>query len=246
MMSKIFLVLLMISLLVHLNAKLFGQESNNDWENSEIFRINKEEAHSTAIPFATIEQAKKADWETSPFYKLLNGNWKFNWVSKPADRPTDFYKPEYDAASWDEIPVPSNWQMCGYGIPLSLNTEYGFEIVNPPYIPHDNNPVGSYIRTFTIPDNWNRREIFVHFAGVKSAFYIWVNGEKVGYSQDSMTPAEFNITPYLREGDNVLAVEVYRWSDGSYMECQGMWRLSGILGMYIYSPRQKFTSEIFL
>ncbi len=229
------------------NFYLYGQDSGNDWENSEIFRINKEEAHNTAIPFATIEEAKKTDWENSPFYKSLNGKWKFNWVEKPGDRPLDFYELKYNATSWNEITVPSNWQMEGYGVPFSLNTEYGFEIVNPPFIPHKNNPVGSYIRKFTIPDNWDGREMFIHFGGVKSAFYIWVNGKKVGYSQDSMTPAEFNITPYLKDGKNILAVEVYRWSDGSYMECQGMWRLSGIFrDVYLFSTPKIHIRDYFV
>ncbi len=219
---------MLITLSLISSSNLYGQESVHDWENSEIFGINKEEAHNTSIPFATFEQAKKGDRESSPYYKLLDGNWKFNWVPKPADRPLNFYKTDYDVSTWDEIPVPISWQLYGYGIPIYLNTDYAFGVINPPYIPHDNNPVGSYRRNFTIPDNWDEREVFIHFAGVKSAFYIWVNGEKVGYSQGSMTPAEFNLTPYLKDGENILAVEVYRWSDASYIEDQDMWRLSGI------------------
>ena len=248
---EVFRILLFISALIILSlissSNIYGQESTHDWENSEIFRINKEEAHNTAIPFATIKQAKDANWETSPFYKLLNGKWKFNWVPKPADRPLDFYKLEYDVTSWDEIPVPGNWQMYGYGIPIYLNTDYAFGVVNPPYIPHDNNPVGSYRRSFTVPDNWAEREIFIHFAGVKSAFYIWVNGKKVGYSQDSMTPAEFNITPYLKKGNNVLSVEVYRWCDGSYIEDQDMWRLSGIFrDVFLFSTPKIHIRDYFV
>ncbi|VAX26294.1 beta-galactosidase [hydrothermal vent metagenome] len=247
MSSKIFFISLLIFISIHLEINLYGQKSPNDWENSEVFEINREEAHNTAIPFATIEQAKKADWEASPFYKLLNGKWKFNWVSKPADRTMDFYKPGYDVSSWDDITVPGNWQMSGYGIPFCLNTEYGFGVVNPPYIPHDNNPVGSYRRNFTVPDSWDGREIFINLGGVKSAFYIWVNSKKVGYSQDSMTPAEFNLTPYLIEGNNVLAVEVYRWSDGSYMEDQGMWRLSGIFrDVYLFSTPKVHIRDFFI
>ncbi|VAX26293.1 beta-galactosidase, partial [hydrothermal vent metagenome] len=236
MKSKSIFISLLIFISIQLKINLYGQESPNDWENSEIFGINKEEAHNTAIPFATFEQAQRGEREDSPYFKLLNGKWKFNWVPKPADRPIDFYKPEYDVSGWGEIPVPINWQLYGYGIPIYLNTDYAFGIVNPPYIPHDNNPVGSYRRNFTIPDNWDAREVFIHFDGVKSAFYIWMNGKKVGYSQGSMTPAEFNLTPYLKEGDNVLAVEVYRWSDASYIEDQDMWRLSGIFrDVYLFS-----------
>ena len=238
---------LLICITLFMMANLYGQESNNDWENSEVFSINEEEVHSTAIPFATYKQARNANWNDSPYYKLLNGNWKFNWVSKPADRPIDFYKSDYNVSDWDEIPVPGNWQMYGYGIPYSLNTEYGFKTVNPPYIPHDNNPVGSYIKKFTIPNNWDGREVFIHFDGVKSAFYIWINGKKVGYSQDSMSPSEFNLTPYLKKGNNVLAVEVYRWSDGSYMEDQGMWRLSGIFrDVYLFSTPKVHIRDFFI
>jgi len=141
-------------------------------------------------------------------------------------------------SKWDEIPVPSNWQMHGYGRPIYLNMRYPFP-VNPPYIPHDYNPVGSYRIDFRIPGTWKNRQVFLHFDGVKSASYIWINGRKVGYSQDSMLPAEFNVTKYLKRGKNTLAVEVYRWSDGSYLEDQDMWRLAGIYrNVYLFSTPQ--------
>ena len=241
MKNIIFVLMLMPGLLS------FGQNKINDWENSEVFGINKEEPHCTAIPFATVEQAKKADWSASPFIKYLNGNWKFHWVPKPADRPVDFYKTTYDVSSWDEIPVPGNWQMYGYGVPIYVNVKYPFVVVDPPHIPHDNNPVGSYRTEFTVPADWDKREIFIHFDGVKSAFYIWVNGQKVGYSQGSMTPAEFNLTPYLKKGKNTLAVEVYRWSDGSYLEDQDMWRLSGIYrDVYLFSTPKVHIRDFFV
>jgi len=207
----------------------------NDWENPEMIGQNKELPHCTLIPYADIEAAMKGTREASGFYKSLNGEWKFHWVQKPAERPKDFYKLEYDVRNWDEIPVPSNWQMHGYGRPIYLNVPYPFK-KNPPYIQHDYNPVGSYRTDFEIPDNWKERQVFIHFDGVESAFYLWINGKKVGYSQGSRTPAEFNITPYLDEGKNILAAEVYRWSDGSYLECQDFWRLSGIFrDVYLYS-----------
>jgi len=247
MKSKTGFILLLIFLTIHLEYNLYGQELKNDWENSELFGINKEEAHNTAIPFATYQQAKEADWESSPFYKSLNGEWKFNWVPKPADSPLDFYKIGYDISEWNEIPVPGNWQMYGYGIPIYVNVKFPFVVVDPPNIPHNNNPVGSYRRDFTIPDNWDGRKIFIHFAGVKSAFYIWVNGAKVGYSQGSMTPAEFNLTPYLKKGNNILAVEVYRWSDGSYIEDQDMWRLSGIYrDVFLFSTPKVHIRDFFI
>lgn len=243
-MKYIFIVLL-LTMMFHNNY--FSQEEINDWENSEIFAINKEEAHNTFIPFATFDQARNSDWGASPFHKSLNGKWKFNWVPKPADRLTEFYKSEFDISNWDEIPVPGNWQMYGYGIPIYVNVKYPFVVVDPPKIPHDNNPVGSYRRNFTVPDNWNGREIFIHFGGVRSAFYIWVNGKKVGYSQGSMTPAEFNLTKYLKNGNNTLAVEVYRWSDGSYIEDQDMWRLSGIYrDVYLFSTPKVHIRDFFI
>lgn len=211
------------------------QEQINDWENPEMIGQNKELPHCTLIPYADIESAMKGTREASKFHKSLNGKWKFHWIRRPADRPKDFYKLEYDVRNWDEIDVPSNWQMHGYGRPIYLNVPYPFK-KNPPYVQHDYNPVGSYRSDFEIPDNWKGRQVFIHFDGVESAFYLWINGERVGYSQGSRTPAEFNITPYLHEGKNILAAEVYRWSDGSYLECQDFWRLSGIFrDVYLFS-----------
>ncbi len=206
------------------------QKGKIDWENSEMIAQNKEPPHCTLIPYPTRETALKGLVEESEYYISLNGRWKFNWVKKPADRPIDFWKPDYDVSDWDEIPVPSNWQMHGYGIPIYTNYRYSKSIKTwrIPRIDHKYNPVGSYWTEFKIPETWNDRQIFIHFAGVKSAFYLWVTGKKVGYSQGSMTPAEFNITPYIQSGKNLLAVEVYRWSDGSYLEDQDMWRFSGI------------------
>lgn len=209
-----------------------------DWEDPVMIGMNKEPAHATLMPYASIDAALKLDREASQFYKSLNGQWKFNWVDRPAERPVDFFKPAYNDRQWKTIPVPSNWQLHGYGIPIYVNVRYPFK-ANPPYIPHDNNPVGSYRHTFSVPNDWDGREVFIHFDGVESAFYIWVNGQKVGYSQGSRTPAEFNITKYLKPGKNLLAVEVYRWCDGSYLEDQDFWRLSGIYrNVYLFSTPQ--------
>jgi len=217
-----------------------------DWENPDVIGINKEPAHCTLIPYGDARAALGCNREASPFYKSLNGEWKFNWVRKPADRPMDFYKAGYDVSGWKEIPVPANWQMHGYGRPIYLNIRYPFP-ANPPHIPHDYNPVGSYRRQLSIPAGWDGRQVFIHFDGVKSAFYLWVNGKRVGYSQGSMTPAEFNITKYLRPGENILAVEVYRWSDGSYLEDQDMWRLSGIYrSVYLFSTPRVHISDFFV
>ena len=156
-------------------------------------------------------------------------------LEQPSERPVNFYKPNYDVSGWKEIPVPSNWEMYGYGTPIYTNITYPHRN-NPPFIQgkkgytimDEPNPVGSYRRDFNIPDDWKGSEIFIHFDGVYSAMYLWVNGKKVGYSQGANNDAEFNITKYVKPGKNVLAVEVYRWSDGSYLEDQDMFRLSGI------------------
>ena len=198
-----------------------------DWQNQAVFAVNKERPHATLMPFDTVGEAFSKERRKSPYFKLLNGRWRFNWVEKPADRPKDFHRPDFDDSPWDLIPVPSNWQLLGYGRPIYVNVRYPFP-ANPPHIPESYNPVGSYRTTFSVPKEWQGREIFIHFAGVESAFYLWINGKKVGYSQGSRTPAEFDITPYLKEGENLLAAEVYRWSDGSYLEDQDFWRLSGI------------------
>ena len=206
-----------------------------DWEDPEMIGQNKEPAHATLMPYGDVDAALRGEREASGYYRLLNGAWKFNWAAKPAERAADFYKSDFDDGSWKEIAVPSNWQLQGYGIPIYVNVRYPFR-ARPPYIPHDNNPVGSYRRTFSVPENWSGRQVFIHFDGVESAFYIWVNGKKVGYSQGSRTPAEFNLTPYLKPGENLLAVEVYRWCDGSYLEDQDFWRLSGIFrNVYLFS-----------
>lgn len=214
-------------ILTVLNFSWAQQKETNDWENPAVVGRNREPAHCTYLPFSDINTALKNDANRSPFFKSLNGTWKFSWVKKPADRPVDFYKECYDVNQWDDIPVPSNWELQGYGVPIYTDEAYPFPR-NPPYIPHDWNPVGSYKRTFSCPKEWKGRQIFLHFCGVKSAMYVWVNGEKVGYSQGSKTPAEFNITEYIREGENTLALEVYRWSDGAYLEDQDYWKISGI------------------
>jgi len=219
-----------------------------DWENPKVTRRNKTERHCTLMPYPDTTAAKVGTREASIYHQSLNGDWKFNWAPTPDDRPVNFYELSYDVNSWDEIPVPSNWQMEGYGVPIYTNITYPFA-VNPPSVtttPSSSytsyllrNPVGSYRTEFTIPAEWDGRKIFIHFDGVKSAFYLWINGQEVGYSQDSMTPAEFDITDYLVPGTNVLAAEVYRWSDGSYLEDQDMWRLSGIYrDVYLFSTPQ--------
>nr|WP_319512087.1 glycoside hydrolase family 2 TIM barrel-domain containing protein [uncultured Draconibacterium sp.] len=243
-MKKIRLFVLSACFLCSQFSNLWAQ---NDWENSTIFEINKEPGRAEFVPLITEGKITDFSKGSSPLVKSLSGTWNFRWSAKPTDRPVDFYRSDYDLTNWDEILVPSNWQLHGYGIPIYTNTVYPFKS-NPPYIQHDNNPVGSYRRNFTIPKNWDKdQNIFLHFDGVKSAFYVWVNGEKVGYSQGSMTPAEFNISKYLKEGENSLAVEVYRWSDGSYLEDQDMWRFSGIYrDVYLYTAPKTAISDFYV
>jgi len=199
-----------------------------DWENPAVFTINAERPHADLMPFPDAESALTGDRQASPWRLSLNGRWKFHWSPCPAQRPIPFSDPAFDVTGWDDLDVPSNWQLKGYDPPIYTNVRYPFDHPNPPHVPQDDNPVGSYRRIFGVPDSWAGRRVILHFAGVSSAFYVWVNGRQVGYNEDSRTPAEFDITDYLIEGENVLAVEVYRWSDGVYLEDQDFWRLSGI------------------
>jgi beta-galactosidase len=208
-----------------------------DWENPAVFGRGKEAPRATFVSFpdAASAAANPMGWDESPYYASLNGDWQFHWAPKPGDRPQDFYEPAFDASAWETIEVPSNWELQGYGIPIYTNITYPHP-ADPPRIPHDDNPVGSYRRTFSVPEDWDGRQVFLTFDGVSSAMYVWVNGEMVGYSQESKTPAEFDISKHLQPGENVLAVEVYRWCDGSYLEDQDFWRISGIFrSVYLHS-----------
>ena len=223
-----------------------GEESKNDWENPAVIGRNKEPGHATYTPYPDVQSAIRNDRSASPFVKSLSGTWKFNWVRKPADRPKPFYKPEYDVSDWHDIEVPGNWEVQGHGIPLYTDVAYPFP-PNPPYIPHDWNPVGSYRTSFTVPESWNDRQIFLHFGGIKSAAYIWLNGREVGYTQGSKTPAEYNLTEFLQTGENTLAVEVYRWSDGAYLEGQDYWKISGIeREVHLFSTPSVYIKDFFV
>lgn len=225
-----------------LQLKPRAVSSKNDWENQHIFQRNKEKGRVTFIPFADTEEMVADPTYTIPWerthssrYMLLNGNWKFHWAKQPSERPMDFYKANYDVSDWEEIPVPSNWEMQGYGTPIYTNQTYPFHN-NPPFIKpkqwytaaEEPNAVGSYRRDFTLPTDWKGKEIFIHFDGIYSAAYIWINGKRVGYTQGANNDSEFRITKYVKPGKNVVAVEVYRWCDGSYLEDQDMFRMSGI------------------
>jgi len=206
---------------------------NNDWENPSLVDENKEKPRATFMLFDKKDAVAADDASRSPYYQSLNGDWKFNYTGKHADRPKDFYRNDLDDSKWSHIAVPSNWEMKGFGVPIYTNVSYVFP-KNPPFVGADN-PVGTYRKTFTVPSSWDGQEVFLHFGSISGAAFIYVNGVKVGVNKASKTPAEFNITKYLRKGSNLLAVQVFRWHDGSYLEDQDFWRLSGIersVGLY--------------
>ncbi|PHN03464.1 glycoside hydrolase family 2 TIM barrel-domain containing protein [Flavilitoribacter nigricans] len=242
--SIILLVFTWGSLISVLNAQPAGEIP--DWENPAVTGINRLPARTWSFPYPNEQLAARKDLTRADNFRSLNGLWKFHWSENPASRPLDFYQPDYDISGWKEIPVPANWQMHGYGVPVYTNITYPFP-KDPPHIPHDFNPVGSYVRTFHLPTAWTGKRIVLHFGGVNSAFYVWVNGERVGYSQGSKTPAEFDISAYAHGGLNHIAVEVYRWCDGSYLEDQDMWRLSGIeRDVYVYAQEGVHVADYFV
>ncbi|KAA6300102.1 MAG: Beta-galactosidase, partial [Candidatus Ordinivivax streblomastigis] len=216
-----------------------------EWENPEIFGINKEPARATALPYSNEQQAIADVYSASPYYQSLDGTWKFNWHKKPVDKPEGFYAAGYDVSKWDNIQVPGNWELQGFGTPIYTNITYPHP-KNPPYIDHNDNPVGCYVRDFMISKDWDGRRVYLHFESGLAAMYVWVNGQKVGYSQVTKSPAEFDITPYIKQGKNTLAIEGYRWSDGSYLEDQDFWRLSGFdRSVYLYSTAQVRIQDFF-
>lgn len=276
-------VFLSITCLIFLGQAISAQVIGPELEDPKITGVNNLPPKASAVSFPDAKTLQENKGTQSPTSKLLNGNWKFNWSKNPNERPVDFYKPGYDVSSWKEIPVPADWQMHGYDIPIYTNITYPFvaeppvkplkdsnkpdmvpvpaaedgqpqkiEYPNasnpiPPYIPKQYNPVGSYLHNFAIPAEWKDKRIVLHFGGVNSAAYYWLNGEKLGYSEDSKTPVEFDITAKMKDGENTLAVEVYRWSDGSYLEDQDFFRLSGIeRDVYVYATPRVHIRDFFV
>ncbi|MFD2114494.1 glycoside hydrolase family 2 TIM barrel-domain containing protein [Paenibacillus yanchengensis] len=204
-----------------------------EWNNNpEIFELNRLPAYAHMMHFPTEQEALLNDHHTSSLQLNLNGSWKFAYAETPEQRIKNFYEMNYDYSDWASIKVPAHWQMEGYDYPHYTNKKYPWSVSEPdlkaPFAPTKYNPVGSYIRTFTVPDQWQGQPVFISFKGVESAFYVWVNGDLVGYSEDTFTSADFDLTPYLVAGENKLAVEVYRWCDASWLEDQDFWRMSGI------------------
>jgi beta-galactosidase len=212
-------------------------DTREEWDDPAVLHLNTEPAHATMMVYPTVEAARAGARDESPWFHSLNGVWKFQYSASPAARPAGFERPSFDDVAWSDIRVPGNWELQGFGMPIYSNSRYPFAYdPRNPRAQRNDNSVGSYRTTFDVPPDWTGRRVLLHFAGVDSAFYVWVNGHRVGYSEDSRTPAEFDITSHLQPGPNVLAVEVYRWSDGSYLEDQDMFRLSGIFrDVYLWS-----------
>lgn len=239
--------------LVESDTKLpkdFVLRGEEDWQNETVFAINKMKGHTTFIPYSSTDKLKADAYYEKPWlephsdlYQSLNGPWKFKWSKRPEDRPMDFWKPTYSVANWEELAVPACWESNGYGTMIYTNIRYPFAN-RPPFIQvqsgytneKEPNPVGAYRRDFTVPAHWNGSEVILHFDGVYSGFYVWVNGKKIGYSEGANNVAEFNITSALQKGKNTLAIEVYKWTDGSYLEDQDMFRFGGIhRDVYLYA-----------
>ena len=215
---------------------LAAMTQTHDWENQYVLSVNREPARASFTPYASTP----GDMQMS-----LDGMWKFNWTKTPGEQPADFYKKDFDDTGWVNFPVPADWEVNGYGTPIYSSSGYTFKI-DPPFVMKEpkrkytayieRNPTGCYRRTFTVPAEWRGKEVYIHFGSVASAFYVYVNGRKVGYSEGSMEPAEFRLTPYLENGENQISLQVFKYSDGSYLEDQDMWRLAGIhRSIYLYA-----------
>ena len=227
---NIFLLFLIFGSIIMISCTNPDSKSNIHrpaWNDVTVIRENTESPRSHFVPYPTSQGALSNQKEQNSKYLSLNGKWKFNYSDRPDDRPSDFYLLDYNVSEWADIKVPSNWEREGFGIPIYVNVPYAFEI-DEPNVPLNDNPVGSYRRDFDIPKNWDDHSIFVKFGAVSSAFYLWVNGQYIGYSEGSKTPSEFDVSNAVKIGKNTIAVEVYRWSTGSYLEDQDFWSLSGI------------------
>lgn len=233
--ENISIKIVLIVFILLLSTPIFAQLPT-ELQNPEIISLNRMPMRNSAFGFENREKAKQYDREKSINFFSLDGSWKFNWVKDPNQRPENFYKLTYDDTKWDNFRIPASWEVNGYGLPIYVNQPYDFaghnlryEKMNPPFdIPANNNPVGSYRKKINLPANWKGKQIFIHVGNAKSCLFVWVNGKKVGFSEDSKLAAEFDITNFVKPGENLIAFQVYRWSDASYLECQDMFRFSGI------------------
>ena len=229
-------------------CSLATMAQHDEWKNPEINAVNRAPMHTNYFAYSSSEEAAKADKENSSNFMTLNGIWKFNRVKNADARPTDFYRTDYNDKGWGQMKVPGVWEMNGYGDPIYVNVGYAWRSQyknNPPYVPIENNHVGSYRKEIIIPAEWSGKEIFAHFGSVTSNMYLWVNGKYVGYSEDSKLEAEFNLTKYLKLGKNLIAFQVFRWCDGTYLEDQDFFRYSGVgRNCYLYSRNKKYIQDI--
>ena len=226
-----------------------GAQTFQEWRNPEINAVNRAPMHTNYFAFENADAAKKADKRQSTNYMTLNGTWKFNWVKDADSRPTDFWKTGFNDKGWDDLQVPAVWELNGYGDPIYVNVGYAWRNQfqnNPPEVPTENNHVGSYRREIVVPASWKGKDIIAHFGSVTSNMYLWVNGRYVGYSEDSKLEAEFDLTPYLKPGQkNLIAFQVFRWCDGSYLEDQDFFRYSGVgRDCYLYARNKKRIQDI--
>lgn len=222
---------------------------SNEWQNPEVNAVNRAPMHTNYFAYENSNNAEHGNKQNSSNFMTLNGLWKFNWVKDADARPTDFWKVGYNDKGWDEMPVPGVWELNGYGDPIYVNVGYAWRNQyknNPPYVPTENNHVGSYRKTIKVPASWKGKDIFAHFGSVTSNIYVWVNGKYVGYSEDSKLEAEFNLTPYLKPGqENLIAFQTFRWCDGTYLEDQDFFRFSGVgRDSYLYARDKKRIQDI--
>lgn len=245
-----FQVKLLLFVLIASIPLLYAQprgDINQYIENPNMFAENQEPTHVPLVPFSSVKMALENDWSQSPYYMSLDGSWKFDWSVNPSVAPQKFYKNDYNVSGWDDIKIPGDWQRQGYGWNIYRNIAEEFNPYDPPHVPDNINPVGSYRTQFTINESWSGKQIFLHFDGVKSASFVWVNGEYAGYDEGGMTPSEYNITKYIKQGVNSLSVKVIRWSDGSYLEDQDMWRFSGIYrSVYLFATSTVHIRDFFV
>lgn len=243
-MKKHFITGLFAVLAMTVNAQSF-----KEWQDPEINAVNRAPMHANYFAYESTEAAIKGIKEKSSNFMTLNGTWKFNWVPNADARPTDFWQPEFNDKGWNAMPVPGVWELNGFGDPIYVNVGYAWREQfrnNPPQVPTVNNHVGSYRREITVPAHWKGKEIIAHFGSVTSNMYLWVNGKYVGYSEDSKMEAEFNLTPYLKPGQkNLIAFQVFRWCDGTYLEDQDFFRYSGVgRDCYLYARSKKQIADI--
>ncbi|MGW8315349.1 MAG: glycoside hydrolase family 2 protein, partial [Bacteroidales bacterium] len=239
----------LFALVFPISAMGFGQEVeflSSDWQDPSVFEKGQNAPHAFHVPYSSTASAMENIAANCDNFQLLNGLWKFRWVETPEQVPEGFWDPDFNTGEWDEIKVPADWQMEGYGYPKFRNVALSFEN-DPPYIPDYFNPVGCYKRKLTIPESWKDKEVMLRFEGIKSASYVWVNGKRAGYNQGGFEPAEYNITPFVHAGENDLSVQVLRFCDGSYLENQDMWRLSGIYrDVKLFAQPKTFIHDVYV